>query len=445
MKTFLSSSIIPIYTGVYNMIELYVLDRNLKRVGLIDSYRSMIWANRYNDLGSCELYLAATADNIAALTIGNYLVRLDDEMICRIDRVEIDTDVEEGNYLIVNGTDAKALLQQRIIDTTMTNDGNVEDFIRSMVDLTICAPSDPARKMKKDNGDQLVFLGDKANLTAANTDQILHVNVGEKIKEYCKTYQYGYCMMLRESALFFSLYAGADRSSDVIFSPDYENLASSKYTHNSTNLGNVALISSDSNIEQYGDAAGVDRYELYIDGKDVSREITWSELTDTYPTTAEGGQGHIVAGGTEYRYVMNIIDIQILTDEQLSWLQSSFPGGTIITVDDAQYYRAANVIIATLDTNTPDDNTKVTLMDVIYNGYLLSKGAQAVSEYGDSVSFDGAIIPDVTFIYKKDYFLGDLVNVKNEYGIEATARIVEVIEVLDDNGYSIQPKFEYLS
>ena len=40
--------------------------------------------------------------------------------------------------------------------------------------------------------------------------------------------------------------------------------------------------------------------------------------------------------------------------------------------------------------------------------------------------------------------MGDLVTVENEYGISVKARITEVVEVYDDNGYSIEPKFEYL-
>lgn len=39
--------------------------------------------------------------------------------------------------------------------------------------------------------------------------------------------------------------------------------------------------------------------------------------------------------------------------------------------------------------------------------------------------------------------LGDIVTVQNEYGITMNARITEVIETFDENGYSVSPKFEY--
>jgi hypothetical protein len=83
-------------------------------------------------------------------------------------------------------------------------------------------------------------------------------------------------------------------------------------------------------------------------------------------------------------------------------------------------------------------------MPIIYEVYLLTRGYEKLSEYGVVTAFEGTVEPDVTFTYKRDYFLGDVVTVENSYGISLSARIVEVTEVNDDNGYSIEPKFEYL-
>lgn len=80
----------------------------------------------------------------------------------------------------------------------------------------------------------------------------------------------------------------------------------------------------------------------------------------------------------------------------------------------------------------------------MYVVYLLSRGYDALVEYGSVVTFEGIVEPNVTFVYKQDYFLGDLVTVENEYGISRKARIVEVIETNDENGYNIEPKFEYI-
>ena len=433
------------------MIDVYVLDQNLEPIGLIDTYKSLIWANRYSEIGDCELYLEASQDNISLLQKGNYLMRQDDDMVCRIRKIEIDTNAEEGNYLTVTATDVKDFLDQRIIWSTMTCDGNLEDFIRSIVQNTLITPALTGRQLTKQNGNQLLYLGNKANFSDVTTEQVSYKNVGEKVRDYCQTYKWGYRVVLNNENLWFQLYKGTDRSDSVFFSDQYENLSSTAYIDDDTNLGNVALVGGEGegpfrSRNVFGYAEGTERYELFVDAKDIARTITWAELTDMYPTTDEGGQGYISGSASAgYTYKMNYINIQIVDSDQLTWLQTNLPGGTVITVAGNQFYQAYNATIATLVSDSPSDDSSVVLQDIIYSLYLLNRGAEAVAEYGNVVSFEGSIIPDVTFVYKQDYFLGDIVTVENEYGFEANARIVEVVEVNDDTGYSIEPKFEYIS
>ena len=434
------------------MIDIYVLDKNLQVVGVIDSYKSLIWANRYVKIGDCELYLTANSESISLLTIGRYLARSDDDMVCVIKKIEIDTNINEGNYLIVTGYDVKSFLDQRIIWTTeRSNNSNLEDFIRTIVTNNVVYPySYETRQFLKENGEQLIFLGDKANFSQVITEQVTYKNVGEKIREYGNTYQWGYKFILTDESFEFQLYSGTDRSSSVFFSNQYENLASTKYKNDKTNLGNAAYVGgagegTERLVWNYGYSTGVDRFELFVDAKDLSRSTTWKDLTQSYPTASQGGYGYISGSSSPYSYEMSQVDIQIIEDSQLAWLKSTFPGGEEVTIDGNLYYRAHDAAIAKLETNTPDENTTVTIEEIIYSIYLLNRGGQAVAEYGQKVSFEGSVIPNVTFVYKQDYFLGDVVSVENEYGISANARIIEVVEVLDDKGYSVEPKFEYIS
>ena len=433
-------------------MDIYVLDGNLEPIGIIDSYRSLIWANRYNSAGDCELYLDATVENFQLLSMGNYLTRYDtdDSMTCRIKKIELDTDAEAGNYLIVTGTDSKSFLDQRIVWSMMNADGSIEDFARELVNNTCINPALPARKMLKTNGDPLVQLGNTAGFTEVTTEQVTYKNVGEKIREYCQTNKWGYRFVLSDGALWFQLYAGTDRSNEVIFSDQYENLSSTKYTDDAMNMANVALVAgsgegSERSRNVSGYAEGVDRYELYVDAKDISQSITWAELTEMYPTTEQGGQGYIASQGDGYVYKMNYLNVQIVDSDQLAQLKINYPDGQEITIDGADYYQVYNPIIANLPSDAPEDDDSCELWAIVYEVYLLNRGYEKLAEYGEKISFEGSVIPDVTFIYKKDYFLGDIVSVENEYGITANARIVEIVEVNDENGYNVEPKFEYLS
>ena len=431
------------------MIDVYVLDANLEVIGVIVAYKSLIWANRYNEVGDCELYLEANDQNIALLQNGNYLARLDDEMICQIKRVELDTNTEDGNYMIVNGYDAKSFLDQRIVWNTITCDGNLETFIRTLVDKTLISADDTARILYKPNGQLLLKLGNAIGFTESVSEQVTFKNVGEKIREYCKKHSWGYKVYEDSGFLWFALHKGTDRSDEVFFSNDYENLSSTKYVDDRTDMGNVALVAGQGEgslrrRDVYGYAEGVDRFELYVDARDVAKTITWAELTAIYPTTEQGGQGYIAVDGDNVYYKCTSANIQVVDDQQLSWLHTTYPTGQEITIDGNLYYQIYDEIIADLTTDTPDPESSVVLRDVVYSVYLLNRGAESISLFGAKEAFEGSVIPDVTFVYKQDYFLGDVVFVENEFGIGANARIVEVIEVLDSTGYSVEPKFEYI-
>ncbi len=91
-----------------------------------------------------------------------------------------------------------------------------------------------------------------------------------------------------------------------------------------------------------------------------------------------------------------------------------------------------------------EDGDSVVLRDAIYTVYLMNRGYEKLSEYKAVTAFEGRIDPLTTFVYKKDYFLGDVVSVENEFGIHAAARITEVVETFDENGYVVEPRFEFM-
>lgn len=79
-----------------------------------------------------------------------------------------------------------------------------------------------------------------------------------------------------------------------------------------------------------------------------------------------------------------------------------------------------------------------------YTAILKQKGEEKLSELTTTTSFEGEVDNTINFIIEKDYFLGDLVQVENDYGISAKARIIEVIESEDENGADIIPTFSKL-
>lgn len=431
------------------MDDIYILNDDLENIGLIDSSSSLIWANRYNDVGDCELYIEASDKNIKLLQKGYFLIRNDDDMACRIKKINIDTDSENGNYLTITAYDAKDILKQRIIWNQTNIDGKVEDSIYKILDENLINPKIQERTITSPSGRRYFKLDDKRNFTEVMTGQTSYRNVEEKVQELCKKYEWGYKVKVKDKCLYFSLYKGVDRSDKVIFSPDFENLLSSKYTNDITNLGNVALIGGEGEGSKRsknvsGSGKGIDRHEIFVDAKDISKTISLEELTKMYPTTQNNGQGYITQENGKSVYKMNYIDIIIIDNNQLEELKSKYPDGQEVVKNGNKYYQVHDVVIAEISTDEEGNSENVVLKDIVYSVYLLTRGYERLAEYGATESFEGEIEPLATFQYKKDYFLGDIVTARNEYGIEKKVRITEVVEVKDENGYSVEPKFEYM-
>lgn len=431
-------------------MDVYVLDGNLNVIGIVDNYNSLIWANRYRAVGDCELYLGADPDMVDMLKIGRYLIREGDDMVCRIRKTEITTSTDDGDFLTVTGYDVKDLLDQRIAWGTLISDGNAEEFARSMIDGSLGGTADADRIMLKPDGTQLLYLDTAAGFTDVTTEQVSFANIGETVRQFCAKYGWGYRVTLRDGALRLAFYRGTDRSNSVIFSPNYENLIGSDYSDDASDLGNVALIGGDGSganrtRESVGTASGIDRSEIFINGVDCSRNVSWGTLKAQYPLVEDGGQGYTVYDSDKLYYNLHTIDIYIYDDEHLAQLQQKYPRGTVVTVDDKRYYRLDEVTIAKFDTlDWQLSSTSMYMYDIIYLSYLLGAAYGIVAEHGEKTTFSGDVDPNVTFRYKQDYYLGDIVTVENEYGISRAARIVEVREINDETGYRMEPIFEYL-
>lgn len=381
------------------MDEFYLLDDKLNRKHIIDTYSSAIWAKRYNDIGDFELIVAATADNINKIEECKYITRDDDDMVCRINKIETTTDAENGSQLIISGTDIKDILKQRIVLKQTNFSGLVEDYIRTLINDSIINPQNPDRKIKN------FKLDNKKGYQETISEQVTYDNVGDKVQKLCQQYSWGYRVYIHNKEYRFELFEGKDISDYITFSHDYDNISTTDYSKDDSNIKNVSLVAGEGEGAErasviIGNEEGIKRRELYLDVRDVSRTIDYEELLNSYPNGNEK-----VINGTIY-YQVNGVNIAILTKDE---------DGNI---------------------------TEVKLCDNIYMESLKNIGYEKMSKYISVTSFSGEIITSMGYKYKEDYNLGDIVNIVSEFGISIKARITEIIESQDDNGYTIEPTFE---
>lgn len=76
-----------------------------------------------------------------------------------------------------------------------------------------------------------------------------------------------------------------------------------------------------------------------------------------------------------------------------------------------------------------------------YIKLLQEKGLEKLARRSIVEGFSGEVLPNAAFKYGVDFNLGDVVTVKNEYGIEKDVRVLSVIEASDDNGEKLIPQF----
>ena len=105
---------------------------------ICDTFSSLLWDIEYYKCGSFEVYIAANPQNVDIFQPGRIVGRDDDNQhFGIIESVQINTDVENGDYLTVKGRFLMSLLERRIINPTLsiTADTAYSDIVRNAVTL----------------------------------------------------------------------------------------------------------------------------------------------------------------------------------------------------------------------------------------------------------------------------------------------------------------------
>lgn len=282
-------------------MDLYVLNSDLEILDIIDTYKSIIWTNRYYDSGDFELYLPASEKMIDLLKIDRFIVRADDLTNCMIiENITITTDVEEGNYIITTGRSLSSILSRRIIYNQTTVNGTVEAGIRKLINENAINPTRTQRKFNK------LILGSELGISEEMTAQYTGDNLEEVIKSLCKSYNLGYDILLNldEKQFIFVLYEGVNRTYNqtevpaIIFSNEFENLLTTEYVKNTENYKNYIVVAGEGegNARKKASITTGTMYtdlslrEYYVDARDISSNNGEISAADYIKLLVERGE-----------------------------------------------------------------------------------------------------------------------------------------------------------
>lgn len=289
-------------------MDMMLLDTNLDEVIILDTYKSLIWTDRYSENGDFELYTPASEDTLSLVKMDYYLTNPESDRAMIIESIRIDTDPENGDYLTISGRSLESILERRIVWGRRVVSGKPQDVIRVLLNECIINPADSARKISnfvfKESTDPAI--------TALPTMHAQYIgdNLYDIVRTICEDNKIGFKVTLNDSKQFvFELYAGVDRSynqtanSYVVFSPGYDNLIDANYIETRTALKTVALVAGEGEGDDRKFASsgstketGMNRRELYVDARDLSSD-TGDESGTTL--TEEEYTSQLIQRGTD--------------------------------------------------------------------------------------------------------------------------------------------------
>lgn len=260
------------------MLELYVFDINLNRIGIIDTFEELEVEQHYTKHSELYLQVEGTQEN-ARLLIGDdirILVRSDDLNRGYIISV---LDYEDSSKLNIDiiAMSMSIMMNWRTVEGQQRFSGNIEDVIKGFVNANCINPTNPKRKIPG------LVLGANTGIDITTDEAFVGKELDVLLWELCEKHEVSFEILLdHENKQFvFVTYQGVDRSaiqserSRVIFAKSFDNVVKQNYMDDISNLKTTAYIAGEGeNIERVvaliGDEhEGFYRREVYFDARDL--------------------------------------------------------------------------------------------------------------------------------------------------------------------------------
>lgn len=251
-------------------MEIRFYDSDMNFIGVMENQVSLIWTRKYYEPGKARLFAPLTEENERLTRKGNLIWKRGSKEAAVIeDRVLDDTTTPAT--IEVTGRFLSSYMDRRLIRPKVTFSGYVEVAMRTLLSGVVEIPR--------------VELGTLNNFTDTVSFQATYKNLLTYQEKLSKCSDIGFRFRPDFSAkkIYFETYKGKDRSrsqsanSRVIFSERYDNLNGIIYRENDQLLKNVVYIGgegegSERTVVSYGDATGLDRRELFVDARDITRD-----------------------------------------------------------------------------------------------------------------------------------------------------------------------------
>lgn len=364
------------------MIEITVLNSDLEPIGVLEKYSSFIWTDRYNDAGEFELCLPVTAKYAQSIKKDMYLTIPTSNRTMVVESIKIETDSEEGNTYNITGRSIESILDRRIVWKQTNVNGSVQNALQTLINDAFISPVDSRRRVSN-----LVFdVSVDPAVTSVNYTQAAQYmgdSIFEVVKKVCQAYHLGFKMEFVNGNFVFGLYAGVDRS--------YDQTANS--------------------------------YVVFSPTHDNLLSSNYLESIKNYKNVLRiAGEGE----GATQTFITHYLEFD---DDHASEKVGLARREIYVDCHDVSSVTSSN-----------------TVMDVEqYTNTLVQKGVEKLVELVPETAFEGEIDSTPMFVYHRDFEVGDICEIRNEYGMNDSVRITEVVQTWEADGYTCIPTLESLT
>lgn len=274
---------------------LDVYGKDNERKTFINNFKYATYDNPFCGVGSFEIKVPITEKSIPYLLKDNYIL-LDEGILGVIQSREFEQKEEQQNMLTISGKTINEFFFRRCFDLPHKYNGKLSAIARSMVNDLCIDPEDTKRiialvTLAEDSeyipdGDTFKTQKTGDYLADALEDLLTLEDKGYKLYPIFDNNN-GYYLQNLE----FRVYAPADRTigneddnTPVVFSSELNNIQNFLYEENGSDYKNFAYGAGQGRGEERylvsvgdEDAEDIDRYELYVDARDLQQEEEQSE------------------------------------------------------------------------------------------------------------------------------------------------------------------------
>ena len=367
-------------------------------IGIIDTAKSVIWKSVYYGVGEFEIYVEASAENVALLSTDNYVTRIDRDECGVIEAVEITNNPQDGLMIVASGRFVKSILDRRIVyEATLMGTGmnyywscnsailrgNVETAVRFLIEKNAVNATDPNRNIPEiywTSADvtglpETIVIDAAADTEESAEKQVTYKDLQAYTDSVLEEYGLGAKMWLDRNLLKFryKVFKGVDRSRDntagnqpLIFSQDFDNLNSSNYALDKSAYKTTALIGGEGEGTErkcafsFAWIAGLDRRETFVDASSLSSTYKEGEEEKSY--TIEQYRKMLEAQGRQSIAALQKVETfdgeLDLTNSELTFGED-YAVGDIITIEDKEIGKYINARILSATEVQDDDGYKI--------------------------------------------------------------------------------------